>query len=150
LKVKGGVQYRRLLAGKRQANGVDVARTAIANAINLLVAQFDEQALRDLFPNATGDALFSVAMLKFVRTHARDTIAAAITKAGHDGVLALKTWRQDLLDLVDEGVGDLGGQTGPKRKLNEIDEMLKDIVLSPEDRAIADSLLVDGPCPYAR
>lgn len=120
-KAKGGMRFRGFASGARIGSDADIARTAVARAVEKLVGQFDESVLRGFFPNAKADALRTAGMMNFIRTQVRNAIDAAVAKGGYAALTKLDTWRQDLIEM-EPPPGEV--EMPPVRVPNEIDELL--------------------------
>jgi hypothetical protein len=127
--VKGGQTFKAYIAGKRLTSDAEVARTAVAEAIDRLVPQFDEDALRSFFPRSTLNTLTAAPMRNFILKKVREAVDAAVASGGYAALAKLKNWRGDLIEDED-AIGEVG--LAEPDEPNEIDEMLADIDL-PED-----------------
>ena len=135
-KVKGGQTFKSYVAGKRLDSDPEVARTAVAQAIDRLVPQFDEATLRGFFPDVTTEILIAAPMRTFILKRVREAIDTAVANASYSGLTLLQDWRIGLIDLEDARVGlvepaDEAGDVGPieAHEPNEIDELLRGIKL---------------------
>ena len=128
-KVKGGQTFKAYVAGRRLSSDAEAARTAVAQAVNRLVAQFDEPALRGFFPRATVETLTAEPMRAFILKKVREAIDTAVAKDGYASLVRLKDWRGDLIE-ADDAVGDV--EPVEEDEPNEIDEILRGVEL-PED-----------------